>query len=63
MLILIALPSSRPVNAAPVNWLPWMPFCLSSWHARLVYLLSMVTDQGEHLASDVAFQAADDLQL
>jgi hypothetical protein len=30
MLILIAFSDSSPVNAALVNWLPWMPFCLSS---------------------------------
>src|SRR5260370_39083607 len=29
----------------------------------LVYLASALADQGEHLASDVAFQASDDLQL
>ena len=36
---------------------------MSSGNLGLVYLASAVGDQAEHLTSDVAFQASDDLQL
>jgi hypothetical protein len=65
-LAMLLIASTRGVALLPayaVNWLPWMPFCLSSGQTGLVYLASALADQGEHLASDVAFQASDDLQL
>jgi hypothetical protein len=37
-------PASTPVNRGEVNWLPWMPFCLSSWRVGLVYLALALAD-------------------
>src|SRR3954452_5622099 len=55
--------SSRPVKAALVNWLPWMPFCLSSGDWELIDLAPALADEGEDLACDVALDTANGLEL
>jgi hypothetical protein len=52
-----------PVNTALVNWLPWMPFCLSSGDRELIDLAAALADEGEDLACDVAFDAANGFEF
>ena len=63
MLIRIAWSCSIPVKAALVNWLPWMPFCLSSGDWKLIDLASALADEGEYLTCDVAFDAANGFEF
>lgn len=56
-------PCSRPVNRGEVNWLPWMPFCVSSGNWELIDLAAALADEGKDLACDVAFNAANGLEF
>ena len=44
-------------------WLPWTPFCLSSGDAGLIDLLVPLRDQREHLASEVALEGTNGIEL
>ena len=46
-----------------VNWLPWMPFCLSSGGWKLIDRAPALADEGEDLSCDVALDAANGLEL
>ncbi len=44
MLIAMPLSCSIPVKAALVNWLPWMPFCVSSGDSELINFAPALAD-------------------
>ena len=51
------------VKAKLVNCEPWTPFCLSSGDAGLVDLLLPLRDEREHLASEVALEGTNGIEL
>ena len=53
----------RLPNSMAVYWLPWTPFYLSRSELRLADLAPAAGEKDEHLASNVAFQAANRLEL
>src|SRR3954449_6392238 len=55
--------ASRSVYLIERYCTPRTPFCLSSSDSRLIDLLLALLDEHEHLTRDVAFEAADRLQL
>src|SRR3954462_1758550 len=55
--------ASRSVYLIETYCTPRTPFCLSSGDSRPVDLLLALLDEREHLPCDVAFEAADRLQL
>src|SRR5436190_12917883 len=63
MLIVTLWHSRVPVKSSLVNWLPWMPFCLSSGDLGLIDRLVAPHDEGEDLAGDVAFHGPKGLKL
>src|SRR3954449_6296198 len=55
--------ASRSVYLIERYCTPRTPFCLSSSDSRLIDLLLALLDEHEHLTRDIAFEAADRLQL
>ena len=53
----------RSVYLIETYWLPLTPFCLSSGDAGLVDLLVPLGDQREHLASEVALEGTNGIEL
>src|SRR5215217_2809260 len=54
---------STPVKRGEVNWLPWMPFCLSSGDWELIDLAPALANEGEDLACDVALDASNGFEF
>ena len=53
----------RSVYLIETYWLPRTPFCLSSSDAGLVYLLLAARDEREDLASNIALEGSNGVEL